>query len=633
MRLKSLTLKNFRCFPDEAVEFDTYTAFVGANNAGKSALIGALDIFFRSNPKTIPLTIDDFFKRDEKRELEITVTFSELSEAAKAEFDHYARSDQLTFLIRARIEGAIVRASLHGIRLANPEFAPFFEKPTAGEKKEIYASVQEKCDLPKWTNQTQAAEALRAYENEHIELNAPIPSDDKAFGVEGPVPRLRQFIDFVYIPAVKDAGDEAIEARNTAFSRLIDRAVRAKLKIDERLEKIRGDARAEIEGIAKEHQEILGNLANRMEVEYRKFNSSDSKLHLEWGAFDDKSLQLNLPAVRLLVSDDLIRNSISKFGHGTQRNYLMALLMVSASYDFTELQTIIIACEEPELYQHPPQARILAKALFLLASNQSQIIITTHSPFFVTAKSFENIRLVRRTPTERSRVHAWSVDENCALIAKAKKDKPIGEAAAIAAINQFLQPQMNEMFFAQHVIFVEGEEDRAIIDRYLQLTKRDPHLLAVGVQIVPVSGKGNLINAIALARSLEIPYFAVFDGDANLNKSDNVEQNRTIFSVMGYAGVGSDGALAGHLFQSNFCVWKDSLQAAVCESFPSWDTERAAVCNEFGWTVDRLRKNAMVMEATLDRAFKVGTIANLETLCGAIVQRFAKPLLAVSTGG
>jgi putative ATP-dependent endonuclease of OLD family len=100
-------------------------------------------------------------------------------------------------------------------------------------------------------------------------------------------------------------------------------------------------------------KEVLSGLANMIEAQYRKFNSSESKLHLEWGRFDARHLELNLPPVFLQVSDDLIQNTIGKFGHGTQRNYLLALLMVSASYDFTELQTIIIACEEPELYQHP----------------------------------------------------------------------------------------------------------------------------------------------------------------------------------------------------------------------------------------------------------------------------------------
>ena len=104
-------------------------------------------------------------------------------------------------------------------------------------------------------------------------MNTLIPSDDNAFGVEGPIPKLRQFIEFVCIPAVKDAGEEAIEARNTAFTRLVDRAVRARLKVDERVQKIRADARVEIDAMAGDHQQILKNLAKRIEGEYRKFNS------------------------------------------------------------------------------------------------------------------------------------------------------------------------------------------------------------------------------------------------------------------------------------------------------------------------------------------------------------------------
>jgi putative ATP-dependent endonuclease of OLD family len=627
MRLKSLSLKNFRCFTDEKIEFDSYTAFVGANNAGKSAVVAALDIFFRSGAKSAPITVDDFFKREAERELWIELKFCDLRDAEKKEFSHYVSSDELTFFIKANIEDGSVRSSIHGIRLANPDFAPFFEKTTAGEKKEVYEKLPGTYSLPKWQNQTQAADALRAFENakDNAKLNKPIPSDDKAFGAEGPVARLRQFIDFVYIPAVKDAGDEAIEARNTAFSRLIERAVRAKLKIEERIEAIRGNAETEIGAIAKDHREVLSGLANMIETQYRKFNSSESKLHLEWGRFDAKNLQLNLPPVYLQVSDDLIRNTIGKFGHGTQRNYLLALLMVSASYDFTDSQTIIIACEEPELYQHPPQARILANAFFALASNQAQVIVTTHSPHFVTAKSFANVRLVRRTLAQRSKVYSWSIDENCSLISKAKGEAPIGHQAALAAINQFLQPQMNEMFFAQYVVFVEGDEDRSIIDRYLQLCGKSSAFLSSGGHIVPTNGKGNMMNALSLARGLEIPYFAVFDADMNLDDANNIALNKNIFAVMGYDGSEKDGSVKGTIFGDNLCVWKECFQSSICEDITGWELEKAGICAEFGWTINRLRKNPMVLEATLDRTYKKGKIPALEKLCAAIADKFAKP--------
>jgi len=625
MRLKSLALKNFRCFTDEHIEFDPYTALVGANNSGKSVVICALDVFFKSNPKNIPISIDDFYKRDQKRELQIVVTFTDLSKEATDSFSHYVRSNELTFFIKANFDGDGIKSSLHGIRLANPDFAPFFEKKNATEKKQVYEVLQPKFSLPKWQNQTQAAEALRDFENDpkNEKLNAPLPSEDNAFGAEGPVARLRDFIDFVCIPAVKDANEEAIEARNTAFTRLVDRAVRAKLKIDERVQKIRDEAKLEMGLIAKDHEKVLGDLATRIELEYRKFNSIESRLHLEWGEFDENNLDVNLPAVHLQVSDDLIRNVIGKFGHGIQRNYIMALLMVSASYDFTNLQTIIIACEEPELYQHPPQARILANALYSLASNQTQVVLSTHSPYFVNAKSFENIRVVRRTLGERSKAYQWSVAENCSLIAKAKNEPPIGAGAALAAVNQFMQPEVNEMFFANGIVFVEGEEDRALINKYLILTDRQAAFLAKGLHIVPTSGKGNLINALSIARGFEIPYFVVFDADMDLPAQDlpaSIKLNRDIFAII-ETGNELNGSLEDTFWAQRCCVWKSSIQKAFNEA-SNWQAEKVKVAAEFGWTIDRLQKNSMVLEAALDGTFKAGKIEHMEKLCDAILKAF-----------
>lgn len=553
------------------------------------------------------------------REIEITLTFAELSETALQEFAHYARAGELTFFIKAKLEGAMVIASLHGIRLANPAFAEFFEQDSAADKKKIYEKLTSTFDLgAKWQNQTQAAETLVAFESNNPTLNVPLPSADKAFGVEGPIPKLRQFIDFVYIPAVKDAGDEAIEARNTAFSKLIERAVRAKLKVEERIEKIRDNAKAEMGVMAHDHKDILINLEKKIDQEYRKFNASDSKLHLEWGEFNEKSLDIKLPPIHLQVSDDLIKNTIGKFGHGTQRNYLMALLMVSASYDFTDLQTIIIGCEEPELYQHLPQARILANALHVLASRQAQVIITTHSPHFVTAKTFENIRLVRRTHSERSRAYAWSIDQNRKLIAGVKGEDPIGGDAARAIMNRFLQPQINEMFFTQFVVFVEGDEDRAILNRYLQLSDMYSNFLTMGGHIIPTDGKGNMINAISIAKGFEIPCFAVFDADMTSAEDSSKKQNKDIMALVGYTGPGSDGSIQEHLFQEGFCIWKNNLQDAIAADVDEWDTEKQTTCSEFEWTIDRLKKNAMVLEATLERVHKNKKVPVLETLCSAI---------------
>lgn len=50
MKLKTIYLKNFRCYKDEVcIEFDDLTTFVGKNDIGKSTILEGLEIFFNND--------------------------------------------------------------------------------------------------------------------------------------------------------------------------------------------------------------------------------------------------------------------------------------------------------------------------------------------------------------------------------------------------------------------------------------------------------------------------------------------------------------------------------------------------------------------------------------------------------
>ncbi|HDE4006869.1 TPA: AAA family ATPase, partial [Staphylococcus aureus] len=50
MILKSVKLKNFRCYKDEViVPFQEITGLIGKNDAGKSTILEALEIFFNNS--------------------------------------------------------------------------------------------------------------------------------------------------------------------------------------------------------------------------------------------------------------------------------------------------------------------------------------------------------------------------------------------------------------------------------------------------------------------------------------------------------------------------------------------------------------------------------------------------------
>jgi putative ATP-dependent endonuclease of OLD family len=223
MKLESLTLTNFRCFRNEALHFSDYTAILGPNNSGKSTIFKAIDLFFRSTQKSSPLVQSDF--NDPKKELRIALTFSKIPAKAQeqGEFGHYYRHGKLEFFIRANAdEAGNVDATIHGQRLGIKAFSKFFEAGGANEKKAFYsndlrAAFPDLPELPQKSRVDLFEAALFEYESKNTKKHEMIESKDLAFGASGVAARLRRYVDWVYIPAVKDAADEDEEAKNTAF--------------------------------------------------------------------------------------------------------------------------------------------------------------------------------------------------------------------------------------------------------------------------------------------------------------------------------------------------------------------------------------------------------------------------------
>src|SRR4051794_23650563 len=98
MRLRTIRIENLRAFCDETIPFNDYTCLVGANGAGKSTILTALNILFRENVGSLnlhKLARDDFHRADTTKPIRITVVFGDLSEAAKADFADYFRQGSL----------------------------------------------------------------------------------------------------------------------------------------------------------------------------------------------------------------------------------------------------------------------------------------------------------------------------------------------------------------------------------------------------------------------------------------------------------------------------------------------------------------------------------------------------------
>ena len=274
-----------------------------------------------------------------------------------------------------------------------------------------------------------------------------IPSEDQFYGFSKGANRLAKHIQWVYVPAVKDATSEQVEARNSALGRLLARTVRSKTNFDETVKALRAEMQQQYQALLDGNQHVLDDISSALQTRISEWAHPDARLRLQWKQDPDKSVRVEEPWAHILAGEGDFEGELARFGHGLQRSYLLALLQELAGTDAAGGPTLILACEEPELYQHPPQARHLAAVLNKLSRGNSQVIVSTHNPLFVSGEGFEDVRMVRKDAgSPCSSVSHMSFSEIAQSVAAATGEQPVKPKGALAKVHQALQPALNEMF-------------------------------------------------------------------------------------------------------------------------------------------------------------------------------------------
>lgn len=619
MRLSRISFTNFRSFRSESIALSDYTAFVGPNNCGKSTILRALNIFFGEGVKSGTINIDDFSVNTGLEDLSLQFEFEDVTGDAAAELSHYVRNGRLSFeIIASRDASGAVTSKCRGIRYGLPQLAPFFAGLRAADRKPIYEElIATGTPLPRWVNFDQAETAVREYEQQFASDFEAIPSEENAYGATGPLPKLRKFLDWIYVPAVKDASAEASEQRNSAFSKLVLYAVRSRVNFDSQIETIRSEALKQLSKVLEETQSVIDEVGGTIDKEFRSLSTTHVNVALQWD--DTHSIVLREPAIRSIFKDGTFLHSPENFGHGIQRTYIMALLSVATKVQPQENGfKLILGIEEPELYQHPPQAKFLSTALSKLADEDSQVLITTHSPYFVTGRNFESIRSLRKSGNT-TRVHSWTIDEQRAYCAVRKDIEPIGAAAALSGMDRSLQSSIAEIFFASKVVLVEGPEDEAIITAYLKHRGMYLEFLVSGGHIVPVGGKSKMPMLLALARGMSIDVFCVFDFD--MDKNEAKRANGDMIRYAADADVIIPAEISQDLSTSRFFASVENIQSSIASSNETWTEVMRNIAEEWGWDITRMNKDPMVLEEALSRILETHQgITSLDLLTNSLQQ-------------
>jgi len=624
MKIESVRIENFRSFKDETIRFDNYTCFVGANGTGKSTVLNALNIFFRqykdSKTDLSKLTIEDFHHKNTNEPVKITVTFIELSDAAKEELSDYVRQDKLIISSVAKYDSNndVADVKQYGNRLGLQDFRKYFEAEKNGEKvselKLIYQDLQKSyTDLPNAATKVAMADSLRQYESEHPDDCILIPSEDQFYGVSKGANKLAHYIQWVFISASKDATEESEESKNSALGQLLERTVRSKVNFTEKIGDLKKDTQAVYQKILDEEQSVLDSISSTLQGSLESWAHPGITAKILWKQDSDKSVKVEEPWAFIKIGERGFEGDLARFGHGLQRSFMLALLQELTKISDETAPTLIMGIEEPEIYQHPPQAKYLAETLNDLSERNSQILICSHNPLFIPGDNFEAIRVVREkdspSTSYTSQLSYVELSEELELSGQ----KALKEEGMLAKLYPSLNPIINEMFFCKILILAEGIEDVAYISTYLMLSEKISDFRKYGCHIIPAGGKSSIIKPLAMAKLLNIPVFVVCDADTDKDQIGNEDRrnsevgkhkkdNRTILTLLNYSDLNewpSDTIIKNDLY-----MWKTNITKTVESEFgQNWTTYFDAAYSYYG-NSGGLKKNPLIIARALKSAWE-----------------------------
>jgi putative ATP-dependent endonuclease of OLD family len=304
MKLTELRIENFRSFENETIPLNDYTCFVGPNGSGKSGVLMALNVFFRENKSTqtdvLTLNEEDFHLKNTKKPVKITLTFEGLSKEAQKDFQHYYRQGKLILYAIARWDEKERNAPVKqcGSRLVMEAFAPFFEamdnKAKVAELREIYGSMRLGYpELPDVSTKDQIEDALHKYEEGHLQLCQLLDDDAHAYGWTGGKNLAQKYIQWVYVPAIKDPSSEQEEASKTALGELLARTVRTRLDFSDEIESVKADVAEKYRQMLGKQNDALKGLKLSMEKRLQEYAGGHARLELQWHYDEKQSIRIS----------------------------------------------------------------------------------------------------------------------------------------------------------------------------------------------------------------------------------------------------------------------------------------------------------------------------------------------------
>ncbi|WP_419600083.1 ATP-dependent nuclease [Thiolapillus sp.] len=503
MKITKIKIHNFRSIVDAEIEVYDFLVLVGANNAGKSNVVNAIRCFYEDTK----WTDNDFPKKgttDQDSWVEISFKLSEDEWNNLA--DKYKEGVQEKSIILKRY---------------------FKGKKVKAKQSNIYAIVNgnEEADL------FYGAKNIGTAKCGSVVYIPALTTPSEQMKTTGPSP-LRNMLNFML---------KKVVSKSPAYSQL-----------GQAFDALNTEARLD-DGFLTEISQPINSALSQWNV----------KIDLSVNPISPEEISKSLVKyafVDLMLGDTAF--DLDRFGHGFQRSLIYELIRIAPSFqdekevkkkefnpDFT-----LLLFEEPEAFLHPAQQENMAYHLRRLGNeSEQQVIISSHSPVFVSKSSDELCQICRIQKNEGvSRIYqltqsgvddlikaggdflsvikAYVNDPGIGQERKNRAQQLIDNALEDEIASQherfrfqlWLDSDRASMFFADKVILVEGATEKALFN---YLLANDWHDLAKErVLVVDALGKYNFHRFLSLFKTYGIYHGVMFDNDDEKNEHAAINQ-------------------------------------------------------------------------------------------------------------
>ena len=410
------------------------------------------------------------------------------------------------------------------------------------------------------------------------------------------------------------------------------------------------------EQVKKDYGEVFGP-SSRVELKALQTDLTDTMsqyapnaaITLDWTGLDE--FDPPMPRAEVRLSEDGFEAAVERTGHGVQRAFIMTMLQhleaaregreqrssgvgsrkASTPDGYPGLPSLMLAIEEPELYQHPSRQRHMAAVLRRLAegatqgvAGKTQVMYTTHAPLFVSMDHVDDIKLLSKRIGDTSLPRFTTVAETGLHRVASQlweiEGKPGAEYTPDTLrprLQVIMTPWMNEGFFADLVVLVEGEGDRSVVHAVAKVNGYD--LEAKGICVIPCRGKAHMHRPAVVFKNLKIPTYVIWDNDSNCKPSEK-EQNRGLNRrLLKLVGATETDWPTG-VWDTHACLdgnLEKTLKAEMSESV--FLHHRNNLLEEFNMRADRGgKKNPYVLRKVVEEAGEEGHVS--ETLNNIVSQ-------------